>query len=227
MKNAWTGTVLRTLFPACLLLSSSCAQVLESDEETLRFQSTEANVRNYFLRQGPVATHVLTTSGSAPRIVWAFPSENTGMGIWFHPPALPTQITVEEELEPMVFPNGLWGVSATITSDAPQLRVKKAVFGNVRSVRDYFYGATIIPEFQPSVEAGPPMILDAPTVDGKHDLRLVIDFRAGTTGKAEGDSVVFRAGKNGKIHLHTFALINYKPLTPFAKDELLLPGIVP
>jgi hypothetical protein len=70
------------------------------------------------------------------------------------------------------------------------------------------------------------MILDAPTVDGKHDIRLVIDFKGGTTGGMEGDSVVFRAGKNGKIQLRTRALINYKPLTPFAKNELLVPGTV-
>jgi hypothetical protein len=247
MKNSRSRTSLHALLGACLFLAIACtwpaptrragiqkSQVVPADLRdsrsrqgpVLRFQTTEANVRNYFFRQGPIATHLLTTSGSAPRIVWGFPAENTGIGVWFEQPAVPAQISVVGDLEPVQLPSGMWGVAANILSDAPELRVKKAVLGNVRSVRDYFYGNPIPAEFEHTIDPGPPMILDAPTVDGKHDIRLEIEPQAGTEAEVNAGIITVRAGENGEIRLRIKALINYTPLTPFSKNELLVPGTV-
>src|SRR4051794_8200153 len=38
----------------------------------------EGRMRNYFLRQGHVAAHLITRSGSEPRIITALPAENQG-----------------------------------------------------------------------------------------------------------------------------------------------------
>src|ERR1041384_2296312 len=51
--------------------------------EVLAFGVKEGNIRNYFHRQGPAAVHLLTRSGSDPRIIAAFPANNQGIGLWF------------------------------------------------------------------------------------------------------------------------------------------------
>jgi hypothetical protein len=207
-----------------LLLNLSCSDEPKPEQrgEVLEFEITEANVRNYFFRQDEVAAHALTTSGLAPRVVWAFPAENTGIGIWFYPPAQPTQLIMEDKLAPVRRNNGMWGVSSTLTSDASLLRVKKAVLGNVRNVRDYFYGATIPPEFDYEVVEGPSSIrLQLASLDGNHHLELLLEYLDGTKGGIEGSQIVFRAGSGGKIRLKTTALIDYTPLTPIPRSQLV------
>lgn len=211
---------------ACLLLSASCSSDTSKTEqqpgEVLQFELTEQNVHNYFFRQDGVAAHALTTSGLAPRVVWAFPSENTGIGVWFYPPAQPTEIVMEDSLAPVQRPDGLWGITSTLSSDASLLRVKKAVLGNVRNVRDYFYGATIPPEFDYQVVQDPAFIrLKLNCLDGKHHIQLKLEYLDGTKGGIEGSQIVFHAGSSGKIRLKATALIDYPQLTPFPTSELV------
>ncbi|HZA12939.1 MAG TPA: hypothetical protein VE618_00525, partial [Myxococcaceae bacterium] len=236
-------TTLYAGLAACLALALGCARSLPATGAenpksqrldardggsppgpVLRFQITEANVRNYFFRQGPIAAHLLTTSGAAPRVVWAFPAENTGMGLWFQRVSAETQLSIGGDLEPVQLPNRLWGVAANIHSTAAELRVKRAVLGNVRSVRDYFYGNPIPPQFEPSIDPGPPLILDSRAVDRKHHIRLEIEPLAGTVATVEAGEITFRAAAAGEIRLRVKALINYTPLTPFSENELLVPG---
>lgn len=225
LRRALTGAL-------ALLLLAGCPDGIKKfawqDEEVLKFQLEEANVRNYFFRQGPIAVHELTTSGMAPRVVWGFPADNTGIGIWFYPPAQPVQLKVESEQTPVEMSGGMLGVSSELTAEAPVLRVQQAVLGNVRTVRDYFYGlyfnpsgVRVEPQFRYSLQVGPPMVLTANAVDGKHHIRLMIQFLEGTTGSVEGENIVFRAGSDGHIHLKTTALTDYTPLTPFNKADLV------
>lgn len=213
-----------------LLLNLSCSGNLVKPEqqppgqhgETLEFELSEANVRNYFFRQDGVAAHALTTSGLAPRAVWAFPAENTGIGVWFYPPAQPTEIVMEGKLSPVERDDGMWGITSTLTSDASLLRVKKAVLGNVRNVRDYFYGATIPPEFDYEIVEGASSItLRLNCLDGIHHIELMLEYLNGTKGGIEGSQIVFRAGPSGKIELKATALIDYPQLTPINKGELV------
>lgn len=218
-------SVLGVLAGVALLLNLSCAEEPvkpQQQPEKLEFELTEANVRNYFFRQGGVAAHALTTSGLAPRVVWAFPAENTGMGVWFYPPAQATELVMESKLAPVKRDNGMWGVSSTLTSDAPLLRVKKAVLGNVRNVRDYFYGATIPPEFDYEIFEGHSFVsLRLNCLDGQHHMELLLEYLDGTKGSVEGSQLVFRAGPSGKIRLKATALIDYPQLTPIPKSELV------
>jgi hypothetical protein len=213
----------------CLLLSVSCRDTVEPppapEGEVLAFDITEANVRNSFLRQGPVAAHQLTTSGLAPRVVWGFPAENTGIGVWFYAPAQSTELVVEGALEPVQLDAGLRGVRSVLTSDAPLLRIKKAVLGNVRNVRDYFYGATIPPEFDYALQQDArSSTLTFNALDGEHHIQLRLEYLDGTTGAVEGSQLVFRAGPGGKIRLRTTALNDYPPLTPIPLNELVTAG---
>src|ERR1700723_2180479 len=54
-----------------------------ASEQRLSFDVDEGLNLNSFLRDGPVATHLLLRSGSDPRILIAFPAGNSGVGLWF------------------------------------------------------------------------------------------------------------------------------------------------
>jgi hypothetical protein len=215
-----------------VLLNVSCSGNLVTTQEQqpppkqytekLEFELTEANVRNYFMRYDGVASHALTTSGLAPRVVWAFPAENTGIGVWFYPPAQPTELVMTTKLAPVERADGMWGVTSTLTSDASQLRVKKAVLGNVRNVRDYFYGATIPPEFDYALDADDASAtLRLNCLDGVHHIELKLEYLNGTKGGIEGSQLVFHAGPSGKIELKATALIDYPQLTGIPKEQLV------
>src|SRR5437870_2631551 len=77
-----------------LLLGASCAERARPDPlDPARFRAPPGaelafglevgDVQNYFHRQGAAAVHLLTRSGSHPRIIAAFPAENQGIGVWF------------------------------------------------------------------------------------------------------------------------------------------------
>lgn len=218
-------SVLATV-PGC---SQPPQQIAPEDQgkELLQFNATEANVRNYFYRRGTIAAHLLTTSGTYPRVVWGFPAQNTGIGVWFEAPATPTEITADADadgntLTPARPGNGMWGVTAMITSDAPALRIRKTVIGNVRTVRDYFYGATIPPEFDFSTTLNSESLtFTQDCLDGKHHIRLKLDFVKGTSAAVDGSQIVFHGGSDGKIHLRATATIDYDPVTPIEKKDLV------
>jgi len=54
-----------------------------ASEQRLSFDVDEGLNLNSFLRDGPVAAHLLLRSGSDPRILIAFPAGNSGVGLWF------------------------------------------------------------------------------------------------------------------------------------------------
>src|SRR5271170_3119666 len=52
-------------------------------EPRLSFDVIEGANLNSFLREGPVAAHLLLRSGLDPRVLVAFPAGNSGVGLWF------------------------------------------------------------------------------------------------------------------------------------------------
>src|SRR6476660_1095634 len=74
--------------------SCATAQTQPGAPPTLRFQSDEGRNINSFLREGPVAAHLLLRSGTDPRILAAFPAGNSGIGLWFETTAAPVRWTL-------------------------------------------------------------------------------------------------------------------------------------
>jgi hypothetical protein len=54
-----------------------------ASEQRLSFDVDEGLNLNSFLRDGPIAAHLLLRSGTDPRILIAFPAGNSGVGLWF------------------------------------------------------------------------------------------------------------------------------------------------
>ena len=53
-----------------------------TSEDPLQFRIAEGQVQNAFYQHGPVAAHLLLSSGHEPRLLFAFPAGNSGVGVW-------------------------------------------------------------------------------------------------------------------------------------------------
>ncbi len=190
-----------------------------AEAETLAFSVKEANTWNYFFRRGPVAAHLLVTSGVAPRVVVAFPAGNAGIGMWLERPTEPVELTVEEAPAAVERPDGMRGVRVVVHSSQSHLRASGVVMSNVRVLRDYASDPKLLPaEIVNQVQPGPPLVIRRTTLDGGHHLELRIEPRGTATASVEDHGAVALDGP-GSFAL-TF-LQDDPPLTPIPIDELL------
>jgi hypothetical protein len=207
------------------MLAAACAS-LEAAPATLRFSAPEGRVLNEFYRQGPVAAHLVLTSGTAPRLVIAFPAGNSGAAIWFdaHGAALTwapdvTLIPARREL-----PDGrvMHGVTADLVAIGGPVTVEQTITSSVRVIRDYQDTGKV-----------PPEVLAAPQVsdrsvawtrrrlDGAAGYSLSVEVLRGTIASGNGQPVRLSPAADGQLRLRVTALTGEAPLTPLADDELL------
>jgi hypothetical protein len=118
-------------------------------EPALRFSLPEGLVANEFLRQGPVAAHLLLTSGSEPRLLAAFPAGNSATGLWFAPDSAPLHWSGVEQLRAVQGADGkgrpLYGIAAETGADRAVLTVAGAVLSSARVLRDYQHDRRLPP----------------------------------------------------------------------------------
>jgi hypothetical protein len=205
--------------------------------ETLAFEITEGDIRNYFFRRGPIATHLVVSSGQRPRLIWAFPAGNTGVGVWFEDAAKPVQLQVEGDLAP-VERGGMRGVTAILTADAASLKTRGAVLGSIRTIRDYQFNGKALPEVGSQVVIDPRDLshpgdlhrvdLLRTTADDKHHVRLHLEPRDGTNiGIDTQHNLELIAGPSGKIRVQATALADDDPLTPIPMSALVTKDAAP
>jgi hypothetical protein len=107
----------------------------------LAFRIDEGRNLNSFLRQGPVAAHLLLRSGSEPRILVAFPAGNSGVGLWFEHSANPVSWRLVSAPRPLTTRDDkgreLHGIGFEVETDATVLRPRGAVLSSIRVLRDY------------------------------------------------------------------------------------------
>jgi len=187
----------------------------------LDFEVDDALNINRFLREGPVAGHLLLRSGAEPRILIAFPAGNSGVGLWFEKRPGEARWALEGAPRPVhtvdAHGRALYGLTADATIAAPELVPHQAVLSSIRVLRDY-----------QSIKAVPPGIGVDPTIagrtitwardrlDGAAGYRLVLEV---THGELENGRI--SAAANGRIGLRVTGLTGEAPLTPLFGDELL------
>ncbi len=226
--------------------------------EVLAFGVQEGNLRNYFHRQGPAAVHLLARSGAEPRIIAAFPANNQGIGLWFA--GAGAQIWAGTDAPAAIAAGGgvtgvvrndpgrpMYGVRATMHSDASTLVAFLPLLANVRTLRDYGYGLCLenqaqFPELRnETIELLPEVnvvrIRRAQIGGDGHAMELLIQGGAGTTlavkeqqlaprarcAATAGDApqkVVEISGAGG-VSFDVIALSNDEPLTPIERRNLL------
>ena len=186
----------------------------------LAYQVVEGQNLNAFLRDGPVAAHLLLRNGSDPRILVAFPAGNSGVGLWFEPLARPATWRLDQPPRAASAP-GVAGpqpaIVAVASIDAPRLRIKQAVLSSVRFLRDYQSVGRFPKELAVDpVVAGDTMIWRRPRLDGAPGYLLQVRVLAGRI--ADG---AITATSGQPIRLEITASSGETPLTGLAPSELL------
>ncbi|APR80653.1 Glycogen debranching enzyme [Minicystis rosea] len=201
-----------------------CAPALSDHPETLAFSIDDGPTHNAFYRRGPIAAHLVVSSGRAPRVLVAFPAGNTGAGLWFEPLAMPAELAIVRAPEPVLRDGGLRGISATLRCDAPELHLRGAVLGSVRALRRFARGGDLPPSHHVSIEARTPVVIQRTTLDRRHRVLVEITPHDGAVARLDGDRLVL-AARGGPLRFTMVALADDAPLTPIAARDLLIPGV--
>jgi hypothetical protein len=200
----------------------------DGDDETLSFRITEGRTENHFYRRGPIAAHLLASSGTHPRLLVAFPAGNTGVGLWFARAEQPVELVVEGEVEGVHQPDGMRGVAAVVRASVPALRLANAVLGSVRLLRDYTTFGRLPVEAAHAVESRDgAVVLRRTTFDGRHRVAAVVEPLEGTRARVEPEGALVLEAATGAavVRARVTALADDSPLTPIAARELLKPGV--
>jgi hypothetical protein len=184
------------------------------------FTRTEGRNLNSFVRQGPVAAHVVLRSGTDPRLIIGFPAGNSGTGLWFQTLSSPATWRVEGRPTPLAGKDSrgrsLHGVRLVATISAPRLKVRQAVLSSIRVLRDYQALATAPAEVltAPATTADT-LLWQRDRLDGAPGYRLSVRVLGGTVR----DGVL--TGGKGPLRLSIEALTGETPLTPVPAPALL------
>jgi hypothetical protein len=192
-----------------------------ASEQRLSFDVDEGLNLNSFLRDGPVAAHLLLRSGSDPRILIAFPAGNSGVGLWFSHGA-PVTWELIGRPQPLVIKDGhgrpLYGMTAEARLSGPaDLSIKQAVLSSVRVLRDYQALGTFPAEVatNPTIE-GTTITWARDRLDGAAGYRLSIQV---TQGELRAGHLT--PGSKGFIGLKIAAASGEVPMTPLSGADLL------
>ena len=202
----------------CLFLAVPPALAASS---RLAFQVREGRILNSFLREGPVASHLLLRSGPQPRILIAFPAGNSGVGLWFARQAGSAAWQIRGEPQPVHArdPKGraLYGMSAEATLADRELDIHGAVLSNIRVLRDYEALGTVPNGIAVTAAvSGHTMTWSRDRLDGAAGYRLTIEV---LDGRVSGKRIL--AGADGKIGLRITGVTGETPLAPLAGRDLL------
>jgi len=220
------SVLLRALIPwlaAGIVMLTPPPAIGESDPaQRLSFDVVEGRNLNSFLRDGPVAAHLLLRSGSDPRLIVAFPAGNSGVGLWFahNTQSLSWQLLGRPAPIRLVDSKGrpLYGITAEVgATGAPALYFAKAVLSSVRILRN-FQGDGSFPDELTAI----PAISDATItwtrdrLDGAAGYRLSIRVIDGTLAP---DRIMAASGN--AIRLEVTAVSGEAPLSPLGGSHLL------
>jgi hypothetical protein len=210
-----TGAAVTVMIPLSGMSEPACGS-------RLSFDVSEGLNLNSFLRDGPVAAHLLLRAGSDPRILVAFPAGNSGVGLWFSHGLQPVTWTLPAPPQPLMVEDQkgrpLYGIAAEASvAGAADLSVKQVVLSSVRVLRDYQALGTFPAEVatQPAVRNST-ITWARDRLDGAAGYRLSIEV---TEGTLRGDHLI--AASNGRIGLKIIAASGEAPLTPLPEAQLL------
>lgn len=218
MQSVWPRA---RVMAAALLVTAAAVGGNNAPTERLSFDVSEGPNLNSFLREGPVAAHLLLRSGLDPRLLIAFPAGNSGVGLWFAHGKSPVTWTLQGRPQPLIGRDAkgrpLYGMTArvSVTGDS-ELIVKQAVLSSVRVLRDYQALGTFPAEVgaKPSTH-GSTITWTRDRLDGAAGYRLSIEATRG------GLHAGHFTAEQGSINLTITALSGEKPLTPLPERDLL------
>src|ERR1700722_3680169 len=189
--------------------------------QRLSYEVDEGSNLNSFLREGPVAAHLLLRSGLDPRVLVAFPAGNSGVGLWFSHGTAPVTWTLLGQPQPLTVKDAhgrlLYGITAEASvTGAKDLSIRQAVLSSVRVLRDYQALGTFPAEVAAKQTNQNSTITWArDRLDGAAGYLLSIQITQGTIA---ADHLL--AGSDGRISMKITAMSGEAPLTPLPAKEL-------
>jgi hypothetical protein len=194
-----------------------------AESAPLRFSVTEGRVQNEFFREGPIAAHLVLTTGAEPRLVFAFPAGNSGAAVWFDAGPLTWQPgTTLEPAEREVEGGTLRGVVAEIAATGSPVTIRHVVASNVRVIRDYGYtGKTPLKVMTTPQLTGNTVVWRRERLDGAPGYYLSIELLTGTLAGGKGQPIELRPDADGNLRLRVTGLTGDEPLAPIPENELL------
>ena len=190
-------------------------------DERLSFDVTEGLNLNSFLREGPVAAHLVLRAGHDPRILVAFPAGNSGVGLWFAHTDRAVSWTLQGRPQPLVDTDDkgrkLYGMVADVAVSGAPLTLRQALLSSVRVQRDYqTLGHAPADVMSQARMHGRTVSWARDRIDGAAGYRLAIEVTHGDLHDGRIDP-----GTDGLIGLHITALSGETPLTPLPASALL------
>jgi len=204
-----------SLLPCALLASALLASSSFGATRDLSFRIDEGRNINSFLRDGPVAAHLLLRSGDQPRVLVAFPAGNSGVGLWFEKTAKPVTWTLVAPPRPLntLDEKGrpLHGIEFEVTTDATELKPRAAVLSSIRVLRDFELLAKAPDEVRVAPKtSGDGVSWARDRLDGAAGYRLSVSARMGAHVAPDR----FAIGSGAPLRLRIRALTGETPLTP-------------
>lgn len=204
--------------------SAAWAAADQGAEAPLQFRITEGNIENAFFQDGPVAAHLLFSSGDKPRVLVAFPAGNSGAGVWFEPTDKPVHWSLGRVTGQQRTVEGhAWnGIVADASVTADRLVLKDAVLGSIRVLRDYQLGQGYAAQVAatPKIVATPQLAersvrWQRQRLDGAPGYAIALSTDNGRFVR-EGGHIVLRPDRAGEaLRLRIEASTGETPLTPF------------
>jgi len=198
----------------------------DTHEPVLRFSLPEGLVANEFLRQGPVAAHLLLTSGTAPRLLAAFPAGNSATGLWFKPGPAPLTWRCAGQLQAVQSRDDqgrpLYGISADIGADCGRLTVSGAVLSSARVLRDYQHDGRLPLGLHNAVHFGADRVRwSRDRIDGSAGYLIELQVLNGSVATDAHGQIVLAAASGSTLRLRLSALTGEPALHALPADQLL------
>jgi hypothetical protein len=198
------------MFTSGLLLVAAA----HAQSPSLSFRIDEGHNINSFVREGPVAAHLLLRSGHEPRILVAFPAGNSGVGLWIERSRSPVSWTLVEPPKPLTARDGkdrpLHGIEFDVSIEPGELRPRGAVLSSVRVLRDYELLGKAPDEVRVRERLAPGRVTwERERLDGAPGYLLSIEARDGATVDANRF-----VSSSGPLRLRIRALSGETPLVP-------------
>jgi glycogen debranching enzyme len=197
----------------------------------LRFSVPQGGVLNEFYRDGPAAAHLVLTSGSAPRLVIAFPAGNSGAAIWLMAKSAPLAWQPDVTIEPteLEVPGGvLHGITATLSATGGRVSVRQAITGSVRVIREYEDAGRVPADVMTAPRmSGRKVVWQRHRIDGAPGYLLSVEVLSGNLASSEDQAIEFSADAEDRFQLRVVALTGEAPLTPMAERDLVTSAAAP
>lgn len=195
-------------------------------ESVLRFSLPEGLVANEFLRDGPVAVHLLLSSGTEPRLLAAFPAGNSATGLWFKSDGAPLSWhgaaplravqSRDDQGRPLV------GITADIGVDRARLTVSGAVMSSARVLRDYQHDRRLPLGMHNAVHFSADSVRwSRDRIDGSVGYAMLMQVLNGSVSTDAHGRITLSTASGQSLQLRLTALSGEPALQPLPADQLL------